>query len=119
MKTIKKLLALTLVLCMVFCLSVAVFADEETVPEKGTIDETSVTITKVYKLKNADTTSPAETFTLEQVGNGTVTSGDAETAPALGTITGASFAAGAATTTGAEGSITIELPTYTKVGVYE
>lgn len=125
MKTIKKLLALTLVLCMVFCLSVAVFASaEEPTPAPGevgwtpTSDQETVTITKVYKLVGAGA-SPAETFTLEQVGDGEVKDGDADTAPHLGTITGATFSEGAATADGATGSITIALPTYTNVGVYE
>ena len=125
MKTIKKLLALALVLCMMFCLSVAVFADgestptEPTEPEETTYDDmTQVTITKVYKLIGAGS-SPAETFTLEQVGAGVVKSGDATSAPALGTITGATFAAGAANADGARGNITIALPKYERVGIYE
>ena len=79
----------------------------------------SVTVKKVYKLTNANMSSPAETFTLEQVGAGRVTDGDATSAPALGTITGAIFAKGAATVDGTTGNITIALPTYEKVGVYE
>lgn len=48
-----------------------------------------------------------------------VTDGDAESAPHLGTITGALFTKGAATASGITKDITIELPTYEKVGVYE
>lgn len=62
MKTIKKLLALTLVLCMVFCLSVAVFADDTPAVEPKT-----VTIKKDYDVVNSGTTAPAETFYLKQV----------------------------------------------------
>ena len=102
----KKFVAILLTLMLVLGVSAA-FAD------------TNVTINKVYKLTNDGTTSPAETFTLEQFGNGTVTDGDATSAPALGTITGADFAAGAATLNGANGTITIALPNYDNVGVYE
>ena len=102
----KKFVAILLTLMLVLGVSAA-FAD------------TNVTINKVYKLTNDGTTSPAETFTLEQFGNGTVTDGDATSAPALGTITGADFAAGAASLNGANGTITIALPNYDNVGVYE
>ena len=102
----KKFVAILLTLMLVLGVSAA-FAD------------TNVTINKVYKLTNDGTTSPEETFTLEQVGNGTVTDGDATSAPALGTITGAKFDAGAATVDGANGTITIALPNYDNVGVYE
>ena len=81
-------------------------------------DTKTVTVHKTFKLVGAGT-SAAETFTLEQVGDGRVTDGDAESAPALGNITGAEFGAGAATTDGATGDITIKLPEYTKTGVYE
>lgn len=81
-------------------------------------DTKTVTVHKTFKLVGAGT-SAAETFTLEQVGDGTVTDGDAESAPALGNITGATFSKGAATTEGATGDITIKLPEYTKTGVYE
>ena len=81
-------------------------------------DTETVTVHKTFKLVGTGT-SAAETFTLEQVGDGRVTNGDAESAPALGTITGATFGKGAATTDGATGDITIALPEYTKTGVYE
>lgn len=112
MKFTKKLFAVALALCLMLCLSIPAFAETYS-------DQSSVTIKKVYKLANGDMTSPAETFTLRQVGNGEVTDGDAESAPALGTITGADFAEGAATINGATGNITVALPTYDKVGVYE
>lgn len=112
-KTMKRGFACLLALAMMLCLSITSFA-----VDSGTADQSSVTVTKVYKLAG-EGTSPAETFTLQQVGDGEVTDGDATSAPALGTITGAQFAVGAATADGAEGTITIALPTYDKVGVYE
>ena len=113
----KKLLSIGLAAMLAFGLATTSFAEEAgdvTTPKDGT-----VTIHKVYKLENADTTSPAETFTLEQVGKGRVTDGDATEAPALGTITGATYKEGAATVRGTTGDITVALPEYTNVGVYE
>ena len=115
----KKFIAILLTL-MLLCLSAGALAQGDTdVPAAPTYtDMTSVTVTKVYKLEGAGS-SPAETFTLEQVGDGVVKSGEATTAPALGTIRGAEFNEGAASADGAEANITITLPTYDKVGVYE
>ena len=48
-----------------------------------------------------------------------VTDGDAETAPALESISAASYGAGGATAEGAKSDITITLPEYDRVGVYE
>ena len=108
----KKFVAILLTLMLVLGIGAAV-------AEETYSDVRSVTVKKVYKLTNANMSSPAETFTLEQVGAGRVTDGDATSAPALGTITGAIFAKGAATVDGTTGNITIALPTYEKVGVYE
>ena len=116
MKRVKRIFACLLALTMMFGLSATAFAREG---EKTYTDQTTVTIKKSYKLTNADTTSPGETFTLKQVGAGRVADGDATSAPALGTITGAAFAEGAATVNGTTGEITVALPTYDKVGVYE
>ena len=116
MKRVKRIFACLLALTMMFGLSATAFASEG---EKTYTDQTTVTIKKSYKLTNAGTTSPGETFTLKQVGAGRVTDGDATSAPALGTITGAAFAEGAATVNGTTGEITVALPTYDKVGVYE
>lgn len=113
----KKLLSIGLAAMLAFGLATTSFAEEAgdvTTPTDGT-----VTIHKVYKLENAGTTSPAETFTLVQDGDGTVKDGEAEAAPALGTITGATYKEGAATINGTTGDITVALPEYTNVGVYE
>ncbi len=116
MKVRKKVLALLLAAVTTLSMGVTAFATEGGATHT---DETEVTVTKKYVAANPDTISPAETFTLVQVGDGVVTDGDADSAPALGTITGASFVEGAATATGAEADITITLPTYDRVGVYE
>lgn len=114
----KKLLSIGLAAMLAFGLATTSFAEEAgdvTTPTDGT-----VTIHKVYKLENAGTTSPAETFTLEQVGKGRVTNGEATEVPDLGTITGATYAEGTATTgNGTQGDIIVTLPTYDAVGVYE
>lgn len=109
----KKFLAILLAAMMLLSVASVAMADEPTYT-----DVTSVTIHKAYKLVG-EGTSPAETFTLVQDGDGMVTDGEAATAPALGTITGAKFAEGAATTAGATADITIQLPSYDHVGKYE
>lgn len=120
----KKLLSIGLAAMLAFGLATTSFAADGTTDAgttttvDTTIDHQTVTVTKDYKLVG-DGTSPAETFTLEQVGDGTVTQSEATTAPRLGTITGADFAEGAATVNGTTGEITIALPDYTSVGVYE
>lgn len=120
----KKLLSIGLAAMLAFGLATTSFAAGDTTDAgttttvDTTIDHQTVTVTKDYKLVG-DGTSPAETFTLEQVGDGTVTQSEATTAPRLGTITGADFAEGAATVNGTTGEITIALPDYTSVGVYE
>lgn len=105
----KKFVAILLTLMLVLGVSAAFAEDYRAVP--------TVTVTKVYKLVNAGS-SPKETFTLEQIGK-VVKDGEATEVPDLGAITGAKFAAGGATATGTEKNITITLPTYDKVGVYE
>lgn len=116
MKKTKKLLACLIAAAAMFTMGSTAFAATTVDTTK---DHDSVTVEKVYKLTNADTTSPEETFTLVQEGNGTVKDGEATSVPALGTITGAEFAEGAATVDGAKGTITVALPKYTNVGVYE
>lgn len=102
----KKFVAILLTLMLVLGVSGALAADAE-----------SVVIKKAYKLVGAGS-SPAETFTLVQTGS-EVTSGDATAAPALGAITGAAFDAGAATADGVTKPITVSLPNYDRVGIYE
>lgn len=102
----KKFVAILLTLMLVLGVSGALAADAET-----------VVINKKYKLVGAGS-SPAETFTLVQTGS-EVTSGDATAAPALGAITGAAFDAGAATADGVTKPITVSLPNYDRVGIYE
>ena len=114
MKRTKKLFAVLLTAVMTVCMGATAFAADE----KPT-DTASVTIKKNYVAANKGTTSPAETFTLAQVEEGRVTDGDAESAPSLGTITGAAFAEGKASKEGAQADIIVDLPQYTSVGVYE
>ena len=102
----KKFVAILLTLMLVLGVSGALAADTE-----------SVVINKEYKLVGAGS-SPAETFTLVQTGS-EVTNGDAGAAPALGVITGAAFDAGAATSEGVTKPITVNLPEYDRVGIYE
>lgn len=115
MKKTKKLLACLIAAATMFTMGSTAFAAEA---DATPADQGTVTIHKQYKLIGQGI-SPKETFTLEQVGNGTVTDGDADNAPHLGKITGATFEKGAATADGVTGDITIELPGYEKVGVYE
>lgn len=115
----KKFVAILLTLMLVLGIGAAVADEAPATPTTDLTDHETVTIKKVYKLVGAGT-SPAETFTLEQVGVGRVTDGDATSAPALGTITGAAFNEGAAAADGTTiGNITVALPEYTSVGVYE
>lgn len=116
MKKTKKLLACLIAAATMFTMGSTAFAATTV---DTTVDHPTVTVQKVYKLTNPDTISPAETFTLIQDGDGKVTDGEATSAPALGTITGAAFGEGAATVNGATGEITIALPDYNNVGVYE
>lgn len=109
----KKILAMLLAVMMLLSVASVAMADETTYT-----DQETVTIKKVYKLTNDGTKSPAETFNLTQTGS-RVVDGEATSAPDLGTITGATFAEGAATVNGATGDITVTLPEYTHVGVYE
>ena len=111
----KKLLAGVLTCVMMLTMGMTAFAADNEAPAA---DQKTVTIKKVYQLKGQGT-SPEEIFTLEQVGAGVAKDSEATTAPALGTITGAKFEKGAATVDGVTKEITVALPTYTNVGVYE
>ena len=106
MKFMKKSLALLFAVVLVLSLSATAFAE-------GYVDVNSVSIVKNYVSTNGST--PAASFTVQQVGDGVVKDGDATSAPALGTITGVSYTAGE---TGTK-NIVVNLPTYEKVGVYE
>ena len=123
MKNLKKAFAFTLVLILLISINVPAFAadaegDNPTTDNPIYTDMTSITIRKDYKLIGAGS-SPAETFTLEQSGSGRVIDGDAQSAPALGAITGAVFEEGAAADPAASGTITVTLPQYDSVGIYE
>lgn len=116
---LKKLFAGVVAVAMMATMAMPSFAAKHTYNEGTLEDHDSITVTKVYSLVGTGS-SPDETFTLEQVGDGVVKKGGATTAPALGTITGAHFEVGAATASGAKGDITINLPeNYTAPGVYE
>lgn len=123
LNTAKKLTAGALALSMMFAMAVPMaFATDGKVWTKED-DYKTVDIKKVYTAVNAGTTNPAETFYLRQIDSG-VTSGDAESAPALKTLSGdeSQYIAKVAYTEGEatlEKPFTIELPEYTKVGVYE
>lgn len=120
----KKLLSIGLAAMLAFGLATTSFAatddaagSDNTTGSSTTAtytDQSTVTIKKAYKLTNDGTTSPAETFTLKQVKDDDTTG-----VPDLGTITGAEFGKGAATVDGTTGDITVALPNYDKVGVYE
>ena len=95
----KKFLAVFLALVLTLGLSATAFAAD--------VDQESVVIHKVYKLEGAGS-SPAETFTLQQVGDGVVKDGDAK-----------AFPKGAASVDGTTGDIVVQLPVYERVGIYE
>ena len=114
MKIAKRVIPLIAAFALALCMGAVAFAAEQ-LPE----DKASVDIGKTYRLVG-DGSSPAEIFTLEQVGDGVVKDGEATFAPALGTITGAEFEAGAAVAAPTTRSlVNVALPTYEKVGVYE
>lgn len=116
---LKKLFAGVVAAAMMATMAMPSFAAKHTYNEGALEDHDSITVTKVYSLVGTGS-SPDETFTLEQVGDGVVKKGGATTAPALGTITGAHFEVGDATANGASKDITITLPNnFTTPGIYE
>ena len=105
----KKSLSLALVLILVLTMSVAVFAADN--------QEASFNLT--YKLENADTSNPAETFTFTFT-NGQVTDAAAGTvAPSVPDAT-VSFDAGSATVDGFQKQVSVALGgvTWPSVGIY-
>lgn len=115
----KKILAMLLAVMMLLSVASVAMADGDTDTPTTPTDMTTVTITKVYKLIGAGT-SPAEEFELKQTAKSVTKSECAEAdIPDLTSISKAQFAAGAATTAGAEANFTVTLPSYTHVGVYE
>lgn len=119
----KKFVSILLVLVLMMSLSVAAFAEGTT--DQGTTitytDHETVTLTKNYELTNAGTMSPEETFTfsalkcidVKDAGVGVTT----ENAP-VPTIGSVSYLEGEAGSANKTKDITIDLPTYTAVGVY-
>ena len=82
---LKKLFAGVVAVAMMATMAMPSFAAKHTYNEGALEDHDSITVTKVYSLVGTGS-SPDETFTLEQVGDGVVKKGGATTAPALGTI---------------------------------
>ena len=120
----KKILSLALVLVLVLSLSTVAFADGEEGAEAAEAtytDVSTVTLIKEYKLTNAGTTSPAETFTFSELECTRVTDAaagvTAENAP-VPEIADVSYAAGEAGGANARKNITITLPQYNSVGIY-
>lgn len=115
----KKFLSLALALVLVLSMSTVAFAAEG--KETTYTDMSTVTLTKEYKLTNAGTTSPAETFGFSALTCTNVTdAADSVTttnAP-VPTIASVSYTAGEAGGENAKKNIIITLPTYTSVGIY-
>lgn len=111
MERVKKLFVGVLACVMMLCMSFTTFA------EVSYSDTSTVTINKLYKLVG-EGTSPAETFnftvTKENVTDSSATVADM---PDL-TVDSISYAAGAATADGAQGSAVITLPAFPGVGIY-
>ena len=93
--------------------------------------QVNLQIQKEYKLLNAGTVNPAETFYLKQVGSGTTDNPDVTAVPDLERVFGAGangidadavasvpFAQGEATVAGTKRAFVIALPVYERVGVY-
>lgn len=115
----KKFLSMMLALVLVLSMSTIAFANEG--EETTHTDMSTVTLTKEYKLTNDGTTSPAETFAFSTLTCTKVTDAadgvTAKDAPRP-TISDVSYEAGEAGGNNAKKRITINLPTYTSVGIY-
>lgn len=107
----KKFLAMVLAAMLLLSVGAVAVAEEAS----SNKDVSQVTIKKIYNGSNG---SPAETFTLTVV-ESKVVDGDATSAPNLGEIKGAVFKENDANSASKEKDITIELPSYEHVGVYE
>ncbi len=118
MKRMKKLLAGILAATMVFSMSATVLATEPDGGEVTYADQETITIQKEYSILNEGTTSPAEEFTFKQIGSD-VTDSELKEAPPLEEISSVTFTEGEATKEGVKRGITITLPEYDRVGVYE
>lgn len=117
----KKILSLALALMLVLSLSTVAFAAKDEEPEPTYNDMSTVTLTKEYVLTNSGTTSPAETFAFSALTCTSVSdAADGVTAASapVPTIGNVSYAAGDAGGANKTKSITINLPTYTSVGIY-
>lgn len=116
----KKILSLALALVLVLSMSTVAFATES--EENTYADMTTVTLTKEYKLTNAGTTSPAETFNFSDLTCTKVTDAAAGVTtnnapvPTIGSVSYTAGEAGGETT--ARKNITITLPEYKSVGIY-
>ena len=115
----KRILSLALALVLVLSMSTVAFAATD--GETTYTDMSTVTLTKEYKLTNAGTISPAETFAFSALTCTRVTDAAAGVTTAnapVPTIANVSYAAGEAGGASAKKNITITLPTYTSVGIY-
>ena len=80
-------------------------------------DHGTVNITKSYEL-DGQGVSPEETFTVKQVGAGSVSNSDATEAPELESISPVTFEKGAAGSNNKTKNFVVTLPEYSKVGIY-
>ena len=122
MKLTKRLFALALVLCMLACLCVSVFAADGEESAATTPTSKGATFTKVYKIENADTKNPEETFTFQFTADhvtDTATPITAENMPALSNVT-VKFDEGTAAVSGLSKTLTVPTPEggWSGVGVY-